>query len=952
LSIDQTPDAPKYGLKWRLLLVLSLVLLIVNGGFSFLAYQKTSKQYASEQAQRQLTQARELDVLLEQGVEAMAAFASFIPRLSALANVDATAGYVERIDRVLREHGIMLDVEWGLEGVHFFDSANPERPLVSWPEGRSTPPSADLISMVRALETPTADIHCGYPCVQLVVLPLLEDGVTQGFLLLERSLADSLRAFHLASGADLALLAPAGEGRDMAIPAWGVSLPAVTHAHTMLPILEDLALQTGLDALRSDARRLKHGSDWYEVAVLPDFSATSRVSALAINKVTRQVEGIRAALSESIMLGITGLLLSELVLLLLLLGPVHRIQDVVDVLPLFKEKAFQVLRDALPALPAQRFLRDETVVLVEVLGEVSRQMEDLENAHAKARDALRESERSMRLAQSMARVAVWKGVPLGGAFAVTEGADRIHPALQDVDSWQGLMDLVHPDDRGALQLAWRRGRGGGRMDVEFRLRVDGRVIDVHAMAEFEVTGRERTLRAAGMMQDVSDMRRAEREVQAHRARLEEEVMARTAELVEARNEAQKLARSKGDFLATMSHEIRTPLNAVLGLSQVGLQESRNRGIEKTFKQILDAGDHLLNVVNDVLEHSKLEAGKIQIEVRPFELRKVVARCVDMLDARVVAKGLTMPVDFEDGLPRWVEGDAFRLQQILINLLGNAVKFTDRGVVSLSVRQHGGLVGFCVVDTGVGMSREQIAQLFTPFQQLATSSEHRLEGTGLGLSISNTLAMMMGGNIGVRSRPGQGSEFELVLPLPSVTEPADTDGSIAQPVSDSQRLSGLRVLVVDDVAINRTVLEGLLEAEAAQPAFAADGQAAVEMLKESPDGYDAVLMDVHMPGMDGRAATRALRGMNLGLPVIGVSAHASAEERQRSLSSGMDEQLTKPILRGELVDTLLRCLDSGSRAAAANGGRQAAEASQHPGIEATGSRSSRPGIGETGSLRPY
>jgi signal transduction histidine kinase/ActR/RegA family two-component response regulator len=512
----------------------------------------------------------------------------------------------------------------------------------------------------------------------------------------------------------------------------------------------------------------------------------------------------------------------------------------------------------------------------------------------------------MRLAQSMARVAAWHGVPLDGTFALTEGGERIDPRLPALSRWSELVELVHPEDRSRLQLAWRRGRGGGRLDVEFRLLIEGRQIDVHAMAEFEITGLRRTLRAAGMMQDVSEMRQAQRQLDGHRERLEKEVIARTAELVDARNEAERHARAKSEFLATMSHEIRTPLNAVLGLAQIGMQQSHKRRIADTFAQILESGGHLLNVVNDVLDHSKLEAGKVVIESRPFELRRVVRQCVEMLGLRVRGKGLDLPLLFSADLPVWVEGDAFRLQQILINLLGNAVKFTEQGEVRVEVSSQRDRVCFRVSDTGVGMTRAQMAQLFTPFHQMAESSDHRLQGTGLGLSISNTLARMMGGDIRVESEPGGGSRFELRLPLAAVAtaETDDQDDTILAGQC-GPRLQGLRVLLADDVAINRTVVEGLLEVEGADVRSVVDGQAAVAALAGDADAYDVVLMDVHMPVLDGRAATRRLRAQGVTMPVIGVTAHASVEEREESLCAGMDEQLIKPILREELVTTLLR-----------------------------------------------
>jgi hypothetical protein len=352
-------DSPFLSLKWRLLLVLSLVLVSVNLGFAFLVYQKTSAQFLSEQAQQRTTQAREFGVLLEQGIESTAAFANFVPRLSSLTGDEPVLGEAGRIEAALRQHGLMLDVEWGLEGVHYFAADQSGAALVSWPHDRVSPPVGGLIERARASEAPQGAIHCADRCVQLVVQPLLYRGVTEGYLLLERSLADTLRAFHLASGADLAILHRRGVSIPDALEAWSVSVPALTHPGQTMPLLGQLASQVSLAEVQGGPRRFAHGADWYEAHVLSLADGGDALLALGINRVTEQVEGIRSALTESVILGVSGLFVSELVVLLLLLGPVHRIQDVVDVLPLFQEKAFGVLRDALPSVPENRLLRDE-----------------------------------------------------------------------------------------------------------------------------------------------------------------------------------------------------------------------------------------------------------------------------------------------------------------------------------------------------------------------------------------------------------------------------------------------------------------------------------------------------------------------------------------------------------------------------------------------------------------
>jgi signal transduction histidine kinase len=371
-----------------------------------------------------------------------------------------------------------------------------------------------------------------------------------------------------------------------------------------------------------------------------------------------------------------------------------------------------------------------------------------------------------------------------------------------------------------------------------------------------------------------------------------------------RLETERLARLKSEFLMNMSHEIRTPLNAVLGLAQVGARAAPDEAGREAFKPIEVAGRHLLDIVNDILDFSKLEAGKLSIEHQVFALEPMIQSAASMVVGRARARDLELRVDLAVGLPEWVDGDELRLKQVLVNLLSNAVKFTERGGITLSVTPDAHGLVFSVKDTGIGISPEQIESLFKPFAQADVSTTRRFGGTGLGLSISHDLAVLMGGGIEVRSQIGQGSEFILSLPLTAAARP---DEAAAPEASDGQRLRGLRVLAAEDNEVNCLVLESMLEFEGAEVVFVSNGQEAVDaMQKSDATGYHAVLMDVQMPVMDGLEATRRITALHTGVPVIGLTAHALEEERERCRDAGMVAHVAKPVEIDELVAVLRRC----------------------------------------------
>ena len=380
----------------------------------------------------------------------------------------------------------------------------------------------------------------------------------------------------------------------------------------------------------------------------------------------------------------------------------------------------------------------------------------------------------------------------------------------------------------------------------------------------------------------------------------------------ARLNAMALANAKSEFLANMSHEIRTPLNGLLGLAQIGLRDTRDTRTVATFAAILNSGRLLLGIVNDVLDFSKIEVGKLRVEQRPISPHALAEEAVGLLRDRAVEKNIALELAFDAALPALCMGDALRTQQVLVNLLSNAIKFTETGSVDVWVGVEPGdddaQMVYRVTDSGIGIAPEHLKHLFDAFQQADTSTTRRFGGTGLGLAISRRLAELMGGVVQVRSEPGAGSVFELRLPWVAVADGAP------QPPTDSEwgnaprRLDGVRVLVAEDNEVNQMVLERALEIEGAHATIVGDGRQAVNrVLADGRGAYDVVLMDIQMPEMDGYEATRRILELAPDLPVIGQTAHAMQDERRECLAAGMVDHIAKPIDFRSLVDTIVRHL---------------------------------------------
>jgi PAS domain S-box-containing protein len=526
-------------------------------------------------------------------------------------------------------------------------------------------------------------------------------------------------------------------------------------------------------------------------------------------------------------------------------------------------------------------------------------------ARTKAEGALQESEERFRqLAQHIDEV-FWVSsgdriIYVSPAFETIWGRSRQWVQEHPMAWLETILPQYRPEVSDAFMSA---AQGKGEFDVRYRiLRADGQERWIHARGVPVRNEAGEVYRVVGVAADITSQKLAEEE------------------LVQARRAADAANRSKSEFLANMSHEIRTPMSAIIGYADLLMDATQTPSDRlDSINAIRANGDHLLTIINDILDLSKIEAGEMQLERIGFCPCRIVSEVASTMRVRAAEKRLKFEVITQGPVPCEIQSDPTRLRQVLINLIGNAIKFTRKGHVTLLMQMQddpadaGTKLKFQVVDSGIGMTAEQVGKLFRPFQQGDTSTTREFGGTGLGLTISRRLAKMLGGDIHVQSEPGRGSVFSLVIdpgPLDGVRMLRDCSEAVAQlepglPDEAPAALAG-RILLADDGPHNQHVLSIYLRQAGLDVTVADNGRIACDLgLAGAEEGrpFDLILMDMQMPELDGYAATTRLRQKGYTGPVIALTAHAMAGDRHKCLQAGCTDYLSKPVSKDTLLKTV-------------------------------------------------
>ncbi len=548
---------------------------------------------------------------------------------------------------------------------------------------------------------------------------------------------------------------------------------------------------------------------------------------------------------------------------------------------------------------------------------LKRSIHDMSLMLASRFEALQSSENRLKLATRAASIGVWDW-------------DIDHDRLVWDDEMHAIFDVPKEAFSGTVE-DWRKTlapeevermtleldaavRGEHDLATEFRIRrSDGevRVIKVESIAVRDQVGR--VVRLVGINLDITESRLAKERVQRLNAELEDRVRERTAQLeqanadlAKARDGAKKATRAKSEFLANMSHEIRTPMNAILGLTRLTLRTELSKKQKDYLQNVMVSAGSLLGIIDDILDFSKIEAGKLEMEARPFALEEVLDKLSSITALKAHEKGLDFLIDLEPGLPATLVGDPLRLGQVLINLCNNAVKFTSSGEVVVQVRQLGPAhqgqltLQFSVLDTGIGMTAEQQARLFTPFTQVDASTTRLYGGTGLGLAISRQIVALMHGDITVSGEEGSGTRFDFTAVFGAAN-------ATARQAPSHDALRGLRVLVIDDSQRSRDISRALLSSLGCVPTVAESGVAGLSKLKQAAPGeaYEVVLLDSNLPDIDSYELVSLIRNRPAPVPeVVLIASFMDEDVTRRMATLGVRCGLVRPIGLRALHDVLL------------------------------------------------
>lgn len=566
-------------------------------------------------------------------------------------------------------------------------------------------------------------------------------------------------------------------------------------------------------------------------------------------------------------------------------------------------------------------INDELDQLVNALNNMYLRLTTAYQNLQQSEEQLRYSETLLRQTQALTTTGSWRYYVPRDEIVWSDETYQIFGIPHGTHiTYEDFINIVHPDDKLMVNSAWQASLNGAPYHLQHRIIVNRAMRWVEERGEFEFDTQGNLYSVTGSVQDITEQKVTTEELENYRHHLEELVNIRTEELENARLAAESASQVKSAFLANMSHEIRTPLNAITGLTQLLQRSDVTAEQAERLNNIDTAGQHLLEIINTVLDLSKIEAGMLLLEVTKFNISEILDTVKAIIADRVQAKNLKLII--ENNLPEnlYLLGDATRIKQALLNYIGNAVKFTKTGSVTLRVKidnksDNRITLRFEVADTGIGIDHDTAERLFTAFEQADNSTTRQYGGTGLGLAITKKLAQLMGGNAGVSSTPDVGSTFWFTAQFEKSGQDEFTTAIVTETNSESaeealiRNYSGCKILLADDEPMNRQLIQDLLAS--IEPIFdiAENGIEALEFA--SKNTYDLILMDMQMPKMNGLEAAAQIRLLPNGakVPIIALTGNAFTDDMNRCFRAGMNDFIAKPFKLQVLFSTILKWLSA-------------------------------------------